>query len=65
MLILTVGHYIDVNTRSANREPVDVTRYRIIGEGFPLENGGITQNEMYEYLKTLPEYEGAEDEIVE
>ena len=65
ILSIMVGHYVNVNTRTSNMQPINITRYKVIEEDFPLTNGGITQNEMYEYLKTLPEYEGAEDEIVE
>ena len=64
-LAITVGHYISVDARTSKMDPVNTTRYRVPIGTFPLTDGGAIQNEMYNYLKTLPEYEDAEDEIVE
>ena len=63
-LVLMVGHYLDVNARLNGKSPIESTRYRVREDSFPLTDGGAIQNEMYEYLKTLPEYKDAEDEII-
>lgn len=53
--------FLDENARNANKQPLDYMSYSIEDISDVLDIDTATVSQLYTYLKTLPEWDDAED----